>query len=100
MTPFTAYKGIKKVYIFAYSTLNIIQREYTNFQYNAISPHLDTLRTLHVGCLVHNECNSGRGFDEEYFGSSFPAIFLYPEENENDKGIGLSSKISYIRVHV
>ena len=65
-----------------------------------MSPYLDTLRTLHVGCLVHHECNLGQSFEEKYLGSSFPALFLYPEENGNDKGIGLSSKISFIKVHV
>lgn len=63
--------------------------------YNAISLHLDTLRTIHVGGPINDfKCNSaksGRSFDEEYFGSTFPAVFFYPEENENIKGIGINS---------
>ena len=65
-----------------------------------MSLHLDTLHTLHVGRPINEfKCNStksGRSFDEKYLGSSFPALFFYPEENENDKGIGLSSKMVYI----
>ena len=67
-----------------------------------MSLHLDTLRTMHVGGPINEfKCNStksGRSFDEEYFGSSFPAVFLYPEENENVKG--LNSKMSYIHVQM
>ena len=69
--------------------------------YNAMSLHLDTLHTVHVGGPINEfKCNStksGRGFDEEYFRSSFPAVFLYPEENENVKG--LNSKMSYFKLN-
>ena len=45
-----------------------------------------TLSALCMLVVSSRSSNATRSFDEEYFGSSFPAVFLYPEENQNDKG--------------
>ena len=72
------------------------QKSKTTFLYDATSLHLDTLHTIHVGRPINEfKCNStksGRSFDEKYLGSSFPALFLYPQENEKDKGIDVYIK--------